>query len=431
MILILALLMMFNFSERPQQSKFIVDFSSPYLYLVGGNRGGKTEGLTRHAVIGSRVNRGEKCLLLEPTNLMSNEILLPKIDDFCKELDIPIRWQASKHKILFPAFGHSSINLYSADKPERIEGGQYWGVGIDEPAQMKKNVFQRIKTRKNSPTARTPQIFGSGTPEGFNHFYEETQKPNRRIIWGSVDEIRKNTYDGYIEDLIGEYDSLLIREKLHGEFINTTAGRVYYSFDRNNSIHVIDSYILNHDYPIIVTCDFNKNPCVWELIQYHNDHIYVFDELEVRDANTFAMCERLIDKFKQIGAYADNDFLFPGLIFYGDYSSLTARNTSASFSDYQIIDKYFDNYPGYKKRLQNNPKVQNSVNAVNNQYDKNRVSIVKICKHLIRDNEQVVWSANGVEIEKKKNAELTHSSDAFRYYVAMDFPIKKLYSSIG
>jgi hypothetical protein len=400
---------------RPQQHEYIFDFYSKNIHIIGGNRSGKTEGLIRKAVIGSRINKGERCLLLEPTTDMANEILQPKITDYCNEEGIAFKYEFSKRKFLFPDFNKNGkpaqILLRSADKPNRIEGGQYWGVGIDEPAQMKKEVFRRVKTRVNSPTALICQLFTSGTPEGFNHYFHEVYKPGHRIVWGSVEEIKINTRDGYIDDLKEDYDDLLIQEKLLGKFINTTSGVICYAFKESLVTQIEPDF----QHPLYVICDFNINPCGWVLAQFINGKIRVIDELCVKSANTFVMCEKLADKHPEY---------FNGLIFYGDYTSTFQRSTATGLSDWHIIEQYFKNYRGYERHLKPNPSVKDSINILNNGLAKGKIIFDKKAVETINDMRYCVWAENGKEIEKK-DKERTHWLDDMRYISNALLPIKE------
>ena len=68
------------------------------------------------------------------------------------------------------------------------------------------------------------------------------------------------------------------------------------------------------------------------------------------------------------------------------------------------------------------PSVIDSVNAVNKAMDFTIVD--PKCKEFIKDLEQVVLKEGTREIDKSNNA-LTHLTDAFRYSVDYEFPVKK------
>src|SRR5258708_28156293 len=75
-----------------------------------------------------------------------------------------------------------------------------------------------------------------------------------------------------------------------------------------------------------------------------------------------------------------------------------------------------------------NPGVKNRVAAVNSLLRSTsgeiRCLIDPRCKHLIKDLEQVAWKPGTSEIEKTKNPELTHISDALGYLIESEAGIR-------
>lgn len=394
-----------------KQKTFLLDVSTKYLAYIGGYGSGKTYAGCYKAIILSMLNRGCAGMLVSPTYIMSKDIMKRTLLNILEDIKLNYLYKTQDNKVLLS--NGSEIWFRSADNPDRLKGSNLAWVGLDEAGQMNKEIWDISIARVRDPKAKALQTFVTTTPEGFNFLYDifGTNRPDHKTIKAKTEE---NTFlnPEYSQTLRENFDVLLQQQYLDGDFVNITAGRVYYSFDRVK--HITSDYTPDHYLPLLVTCDFNINPCVWILGQKVNDNIIFFDELVVKDANTPAMCTRLEEK--EVDKYV-------GLTFYGDYSSIHQRSTASSMSDWQIIENHFKNHRGYQRKLKSNPKIKDSVNVVNNLFDKNKISITKNCNNLIKDFEQVVWSENRAEIEKKKNPDLTHSSDASRYLLSYEYSL--------
>ena len=94
------------------------------------------------------------------------------------------------------------------------------------------------------------------------------------------------------------------------------------------------------------------------------------------------------------------------------------RNTSSDSTDHAILRKA----GFYLKVKRKHPSITDSVNSVNNIMKE--CIIDPKCKHLIKDLEQVV-NKDGTRTIDKSNHELTHYSDAFRYSIDYEHPVRK------
>jgi hypothetical protein len=415
-------------NKRPQQSKFIFDIDSEFCHMVGGNRCGKTYGGAEKAILLTYINSQRsktEGLAIEPTLDMAYHLLKPKIEMIAERLKFKYVWKEQKHMFVFPKLRDSQILLRSAEVPQRIEGGQYSWIWIDEPAQCKPEIWKRIITRLNDKRAVAKQIFTTGTPEGLNWYFKEITKldqltglPIHRIIKGSVEEILLNAGEDHILRLEQNLDPLLLQEKLYGDFLNTTQGAIFYAFDEQC---IIPTYKPDFNLPLIVSCDFNINPCIWNLHQVIGRGVFSFDELVMYNANTEAMCDKLrawlIDK------------PFSAITFYGDYTSFYQRTTSSSITDWMIIDNNFRSYPNYKKKLKINPLVKARVQTQNGLFAHGQHKITPNCKYLIDDFRYVVWSKNGCDLDKS-DPDRTHACDGTGYFVNYEFGLGKKYSRI-
>ena len=413
---------------RPQQSEFIANIYSTFCDMIGGNRCGKTYGGAEKAIVFTAINSvsGKTTgLAIAPTLDMAYHLLKPKIEIAAEKCNQRFIWKQQKHLFVFPGFNNSQILLRSAELPQRIEGGQYSWIWLDEPAQCKPEIWNRIITRLNDKSALTKQIFTTGTPEGLNWYFKEVSKLDRQtgglihdVIKGSVDEIRLNAGDDHIFRLQQNLDPLLLQEKLHGTFLNTTQGALFYSFDTNC---IIPGYKPDFNLPLAVSCDFNINPCVWNMHQVISNKIFSFDELVMYNANTQYMCDKLT-------AWLYNN-PFSAITFYGDYTSIYQRTTSSGTTDWVIIENNFKNYSNYRKKLKPNPQVKTRIETQNRLFAHGLHKITPNCKYLIDDYRYTVWSKNGYEIDKS-DPDRTHACDGTGYFLNYEFGIEKKYSSM-
>jgi hypothetical protein len=125
---------------------------------------------------------------------------------------------------------------------------------------------------------------------------------------------------------------------------------------------------------------------------------------------------------------------FPLKIYlYGDTTG-NGRKTSASRTDWQIVQEFFSGHSCQITRRvpSSNPPVKDRVNCVNamlcNQAGERRLLINPGCKELILDLERVHWRNDGngnslVEIDKSDPMR-THVSDALGYMIAREFGMR-------
>jgi hypothetical protein len=123
---------------------------------------------------------------------------------------------------------------------------------------------------------------------------------------------------------------------------------------------------------------------------------------------------------------------------YGDASE-NSRTTKASTTDYDLIGEFFRSKPQFTLLdhvPKKNPEVKDRVNSVNallrDASDRVRVFIDPKCKALRRDLLEVTWKqgTSGFELEKKKNKDLTHISDALGYLISEAHPISAFHREI-
>jgi len=260
--------------------------------------------------------------------------------------------------------------------------------------------------RVRHPDATLSQLFLTGTPEELNWgarvCIDEPEKYDVDLITGSTRE-NHHLPKEYLERLTSSYSENQIKAYVDGAFVNLTKGRVYEAFDRVKSNDVRSDI---SSMPIIIGMDFNVGKlCCAIGVRIGKDRVHWFDELVLRNSDTFEMSEALSRKY-------------PGATIYPDPAG-KARHTSSTKSDHQILRDYGFTVIARKAH----PPVRGRVNAVNGKLRNGLMTIdVAKCKELAIDLERVVWKGSDID---KKDPERTHITDAMGYAVEYLWPINR------
>ena len=170
---------------------------------------------------------------------------------------------------------------------------------------------------------------------------------------------------------------------------------------------------LSQDYPIIVCCDFKKNPLVWELAQTDERRVWVFDEIHIRNADTTQM---VIEVMKKYGSHKR------GLIAFGSAQGNIV--SSAGKSDYAILADY--KLP-YSRPGRTNPPDIDRINAVGNMLEniagEVRLTYGPRCTMLRRDFERCLWQEDMSDLDRTEFGR-GNASDALGHFIVTKWPMK-------
>lgn len=313
----------------------------------------------------------------------------------------------------------SRIYVIGMDHPQRIEGTQYDGGGLDECSDIKPKTFELsilpALAHRNGFCWRfgIPKRQGVGA-KAFKEAYEKAlasdDPDSLGLNWPSSDIIPREA----LEYAAANLDSKDFKEQYGGMFV-TSGGGVFYSFDKSYNVRRC-TYDLNRT--VVVGSDFNINPMAWAFGHYFENRIEWFNELHERDCNTERALNITYERFSNHKG---------GFIFMGDATG-RARKTSASESDYiQILnDKRFDRLGGKSIHYPdaNPPKADRfaSCNAMlRNALGETRMFIDPCCEHLIADFEDRYYK-EGTN-EPADTGDLGHPTDAVGYVIHGLFPL--------
>jgi hypothetical protein len=139
-------------------------------------------------------------------------------------------------------------------------------------------------------------------------------------------------------------------------------------------------------------------------------------EIVIRHATTMQACEEFLKRYPQHSA---------GIVVYGDASGNQQQTTGSS--DYDMIREYFSihtNTPVHYKVPKANPSVRERINLMNSKLRSAGGEIGLLldpsCKELIKDFEQVCFKQDTYQIDKDRDRQRTHLSDALGYLLCQE-----------
>ncbi|MGH9660807.1 MAG: hypothetical protein ACRD96_19825 [Bryobacteraceae bacterium] len=138
----------------------------------------------------------------------------------------------------------------------------------------------------------------------------------------------------------------------------------------------------------------------------------MLDEIVLRHASTEGACQEFRRRFGEHRG---------GVVVYGDASGY-ARQTTGS-SDYQIVREFFGRagMTVQYKIPKANPQVRDRIQLVNAKLrsagGEIRLVVDGRCSELIQDLEQVSYKEHSIEVDKDRDRQRTHLSDALGYLV--------------
>ncbi|MBI5643378.1 MAG: hypothetical protein HY954_07885, partial [Deltaproteobacteria bacterium] len=236
-----------------------------FAIVPAGRRSGKTELAKRKLVMslpGRKPWSDPRYFAAAPTRDQAKRI-------FWKDLKslTPLNWikRVYETDLCLVTRFESEIWVVGLDKPQRIEGTPWDGGVLDEYANMRASAWP--ENIRPALSDRMGWCWFIGVPEGLNHYKELVdyarggEDPEWGIYsWRSSDILPATELEAARRIL----DERTFRQEYEGSFEGAT-GMAYYSYDSKR--HEDPGITLNPNLPIAVCCDFNVDPCVWEIAQ--------------------------------------------------------------------------------------------------------------------------------------------------------------------
>ena len=317
------------------------------------------------------------------------------------------------------------VHGFSADKPDRIRNATLGGFWLDEGRECKEGIWEillgRVLSTEGKGILTTP-------PNSFDWIHDVF------VESGDADYgmIRFSTYENSylkkesIDALARKYDPKFAEQELGGKFV-VFEGAVYYTFDRRYNAGDFAFKVCNYNPTsrIELMCDFNVDPMCWVIgqtgihVKSGLPEIRVIDEIRIPNGNTESACKEFITRYPGHDA---------GITLYGDATG-KSRTANSNVTNWQIIEDLLSPYGIINEVPASNPAERDRVNSSNglicNSKGERHVQIHPSCKYTIRDLEQVIYKKGTTQIDKKKDAKMTHLSDGLGYRIDRDFSINK------
>lgn len=414
-------------SDVPEQVRLLKS-NARFRVIAAGRRSGKTERAKRRIVwaAASSIQDGAKFVACAPTRDQAKRI-------FWQDLLALVHtypggkpgWQTkniSYSDLCIELRCGAELMVVGLDKPQRLEGMPIDGAVLDEYAECKAEAWPQTLRPALSTLNRLGWCWFTGRPKGRNHFYDLWRDAKTREGWDSFHWASSEVLPAAeIESARRDLDPLTFRQEYEADFVSFE-GRAYYQWDAN--IHM-RSLSYDPSLPLVFCFDFNVDPGIAVVLQDQPqiNASCVIGEVHIpRNSNTPAVCRRLCMDWQHHKGPVH---------LYGDATGNSRKTSAINGTDWELIREHlrgtFQNLSD--RSLKTNPLERDRLNSVNTRL-KNAAGEVRLlvdprkAPHLVRDLDGVVLLAGGSgEIDKKRDPELTHMSDALGYFVHARHPI--------
>lgn len=401
-----------EYSPLPSQRRFH-ESTARFKGFSGPIGCGKSQALCHEAIRLTFMNPGRMGLIGAPTYPMLRDATQRTLFELLDANGIGYEHNKAENCILLKD-SRAKIVFRSLDEFERLRGTNLAWFGVDELTYVAEEAWLRLEGRLRDPRATRLCGFAVWTPKGFDWVYERFVANPVTGYEGIVAKPFENRHlldkiPDFYERLRSSYDERFFQQEVLGEYVNMTAGRVYYGFDRRKHVLSVD---VDQSRPLLWALDFNVNPMCSLIAQKIGDTVIVHDEIVLSRASTRDACEEFQRRF---------GFHAAGVEVYGDASG--AHMQTAGTTDYEIITEFLrrNGYQHVMKVPRSNPAVRERIALMNAAFE-NVAGQVHLfanprCKELVKDFEQVGYQANTTMIDKMSDPRRTHLSDALGYLV--------------
>ncbi len=358
------------------------------------------------------MNRGRQGVIAAPTFAMLRDATLTSLLHMLEEHDVEFEMRKADGELTVSS-SESTLLLRSLDEPERLRGTNLAWFAIDELSYTREEAWLRLEARLRDPKAQRLSGFGVWTPQGHDWIYKRFIH-NPVAGYGCVQaKPFENQYvldktPDYYDRLEKSYDPRFYKQEVLGEYLNSRADRVYHCFNPN--VHVVPQ-VYDPQKLLLWALDFNVAPMSSVLLQWNGQRLTVIDEIVLERATTEEACLEFENRYK--GHVANIEI-------FGDASGRNMHTTG--MTDYTMLQDSLSRSGFKRTRLRvppSNPQVLSRVRNVNalltNALGEVRLEIDPRCSELIKDFEEVMFKRDSGVIDKVRDPQRTHASDALGY----------------
>ena len=414
----------YKLKDHPVQLALVSAVSSGIRFPVvpAGRRSGKTERFKRFIVKQAMAHADEKYFCAAPTRDQAKQIFW----DDLKLLSLSSlhfkRPSETELKIFFP--NGSTITVIGLDKPERMEGVNWSGGGIDEIADIKSEAVEaNIMPALNTIDPRRPDYrtwcWFLGVPDGLNHYYDMAEharlsgdKDYGLFHWKSSEILPP--------DVIDAARRTMSRKQFLQEYeasFETASGRIYEDYGTanhtNESIKPYERLAWYHD--------FNFTPLSSGIGVRRGDSLFLLEEIILTSAVSLQSAMEFVERYKN---HSNKN-----VIIYGDPSG-RAGEKHGHESDYTIMESFLRKNGWIVER-----RVKPSTRSIKDGQNAVRAKIANAAGEVslfVNSNtaKYTHKSLSTGQLKKgssfiEEESEYQHIGTAIRYMIDYDFPIDR------
>tara|TARA_R100000278_G_scaffold105188_1_gene81606 strand:+ start:493 stop:1719 length:1227 start_codon:yes stop_codon:yes gene_type:complete len=385
----------------------VADDENRFKVVCAGRRWGKSwlsiREMCRYA---SQPNK--KVYYVAPTFRQAKTIIW---DDLISKLSA-VRWikKINTTELTVRLKNGSTIALRSADNYESLRGISIDYLVMDECSDIEVACWSEV-LRPALADRKGHALFIS-TPKGYNWFYDLWAGAPAQDNWQSFQFTTLeggNVPEDEVESAKSELDPRTFEQEFLASFVNFS-GVVYYAFERDRNVKDLPAQLDIRDV-LHIGVDFNTQPMSAVVANWDGLTMHVFDEIEIRNSNTYELCEEISKRYPKSRVIA-----------YPDASGANQK-TSAMNTDHNILRQY--NFTVKSARV--NPPVIDRIASVNtafyNKTGETRLTVGPKCKSLIRCLDKQTYKEGTRQPDK--SAGLDHMPDALGYLVWGVMPIRR------
>lgn len=389
--------------SEPQ--KTIANDTHRFRVAICGRRFGKTFLAMRELAKYARIPN-QRCWFVAPTRLQGKGIAWTHLKQRLGDL----KWIASvnESELTLKLINGSVISIMSADAFDRMRGYSVNFIVFDEFADMDPEVWTAVRPTLSDTGGHALFI---GTPKGTNSWAKDvydmgkTNPQWRSFQFTTLDGGRVSAEE--IESAKADLDERTFQQEYEATF-SAFSGKIFYNFTEEN----IQPYLGKGYRELHVGQDFNVGKMTAVIGVRTGEDFHVIDEIVISDSNTDEIAQEIKNRYPNIQINS-----------YPDPSARARKSSSAGRTDITILQN-----AGFQVFAPNAHRaVKDDINSVNSRLcstkGQRRLFVDPRCKYTIQSLERHVFK-EGTSIPDKDSG-YDHLTDALRYVVAYQWPIRK------
>ena len=390
----------------PAQKKVAQD-NHRFRVVCAGRRFGKTYLAIRELCYHAR-EPDQDVLYVAPTFGQAKHIVWRQLKNRLQSLN----WikKVNETELTITLRNNSRIYLKGADAYDRLRGGQYNFIVIDEMADIVPEAW--YETLRPTLSNTLGKALFIGTPKGLNHFYDLYQNSQTdQEHWSSYSFTTLeggNVPETEITQARRDLDSKTFKQEYEASF-ETFSGRIYYGFERG--LNVQDPAQVNTN-TIYVGADFNVSPMSAVIAQREGNDLYVIDEIRMYSSNTNELADEIKTRYGTSKVWI-----------YPDPAGSARKSSANGITDHIILA----NAGFVVKAPRSHTPVRDRINAVNSRLcDSTGIRHLFVgakCKYTIESLERQVYKEGTSQPDKESGYD--HMNDALGYMVDYIWPVTR------